>query len=73
MLLSSDMELIQLVTFDSSQDEWFAQRGEEAGEAGSDALGLVASSSGKVRRRKSLPRPPSHTGDWSPLALPLVM
>ncbi|CAH2235019.1 jg1291 [Pararge aegeria aegeria] len=40
---------------------------EKAGEAGG------ASSSGRVRRRESLPRPPPHTGDCSPLALPLVM
>lgn len=45
---------------------------EEAGEAGRDAAG-GASSSGRVRRRGSLPRPPPHTGDCSPLALPLVM
>lgn len=42
-----------------------------AGEA-RDASG-GASSSGRVRRRESLPRAPPHTGDWSPLALPLVM
>lgn len=44
----------------------------EAGEAGTDGPG-TPSSSGRVRRRGSLPRPPPHTGDWSPLALPLVM
>lgn len=50
-----------------------ASGGEEAGEAGADGPGGGASSSGRVRRRGSLPRPPPHTGDWSPLALPLVM
>lgn len=49
-------------------------RVEVAGEAGADASGTHgASSSGKVRRRVSLPRRSPHTGDCSPLALPLVM
>lgn len=59
---------------ESSQSWLMGQSVEEAGEAGADASGASgASSSGRVRRRESLPRPPPHTGDWSPLALPLVM
>lgn len=65
--------LSKLIGF-SSQATWLRERrgDEEAGEAGRDASRPVAaSSSGNVSRRESLPRPPPHTGDCSPLALPM--
>lgn len=45
-----------------------------AGDAGEAGEAASTSSSGRVfRRDKHLPRPAPHTGDCSPLALPLVM